>query len=1246
MTTIVKEAKMANRELPQPAIEEQFTEGAQGISAVAQEQRETVEHKARELRESLRQERSGVEKETEAGFRAVRQEEKRGQRRRELPLTEPRVARRREDTTEIKRRKKEAGEMLSRAEREVEEAVKKDIEAIAKAEREALAELDRIATEFKAANVRLDTDEYVDKVAFEALPAELQAQLRTMGIEKFNELQQKLGTRAITKDQARAQREFEANYVQLGFVDPATGEHEWVSREFYNQLDDITKKYLDRFGVASYNRWTQSYQRQVEAGQVAQAEKAEPVASLLPQYAIEAIGADLQKFQALNQALERRGAETVEPVVGYDIPQMLRDHPEITRTQLMAAGFPREAYDNAAEYNQQDWVVGNPIETYHIALKDAGYYEENFAGFGGVQEMNKWYEAHPDIVELREVARNWKPEQTEPSLSLSAFTNAYLDARGVTQEGLVPSPEVGRLKMEAQLVYSRLYGRSETLESMGIATASMLFSPTRVLYPEVTIGEISPLEWAVGGAQLALLAVPGIGAASATAARVALGVASGIFLTQYALDFSTMNTTERIVNGAMIAVILGSLGVGGLVARVRAGRASGSSEVQLSRDLTALDRAQARYGTSSSQYRAALGRTEATLQRIQSEGISVSARATLSAATDAGQASRRLQTALREIPTRRLPNPAEANRIARLSQASRITDQRFGTTLSRVQSLTRRQLRAIERRSGMSGLRQSIEGINKAQTNLNNAWARAEELATRYGTDSPQYLRALQGTYNAERGVWSRAGSVVGAQGELEVAINRFTTVIEPRVKPSPATGYEGVISKVDDEIRSLQVELSRLERLGKAAIGQSEREALQRAWVETRDLILAREQQLGALTLARDAGIPAPTITRYIMKWETRPPTQEELRQLFKEFSFRGTNVERIVRDYANLRDYSRLPEFGVKPELQPALGEARPIPRTQVATAERPMVREQQLRLSPEFETVAPRPKPTTRVPTVTEPSTSVSTARPAVQLTTEYDVSYRDRMFDRPDIRETQDTYIEVVGEPLPGLEIVVAGRTSADPTIEREIRTTVANIVQRALREAIRLQNLDLTRTQIYNAVQDFVRIQTKAITQSATRAQVAQQVRVITKTATAVAERVRTRIRIPPISITLPDGSSHTLTPEEKAGAAGWKQGFMYKMIFPPYGKNDATNTRKPILGIPYFKGPQSAYRSIVRLGGKLPPKIMRDMGIMDIAITTGRYGKPRLHFKQDIEQKTRLTGKRRKKSRATATPMPTLGTMR
>ena len=99
-----------------------------------------------------------------------------------------------------------------------------------------------------------------------------------------------------------------------------------------------------------------------------------------------------------------------------------------------------------------------------------------------------------------------------------------------------------------------------------------------------------------------------------------------------------------------------------------------------------------------------------------------------------------------------------------------------------------------------------------------------------------------------------------------------------------------------------------------------------------------------------------------------------------------------------------------------------------------------------------------------------------------------------------------------------------------------------------------------------------------------------------------------------------------MTPEEKLGSVGWKQGWCYKVIYPPYGKKNIINSRRPLAGIKYHTDIKSAYKSIVRIKGPLPPVITRDMGIMDIKITSQKAkGSPKIEFVADPKQMTTVT---------------------
>jgi hypothetical protein len=94
------------------------------------------------------------------------------------------------------------------------------------------------------------------------------------------------------------------------------------------------------------------------------------------------------------------------------------------------------------------------------------------------------------------------------------------------------------------------------------------------------------------------------------------------------------------------------------------------------------------------------------------------------------------------------------------------------------------------------------------------------------------------------------------------------------------------------------------------------------------------------------------------------------------------------------------------------------------------------------------------------------------------------------------------------------------------------------------------------------------------------------------------------------------GSGKQLSKEQLLGAIGWKQGIMYKYIYPPYGQEDIINSRTPIQGIPIKEGIRSAYETIIRTRkGAIPDNITRHMGMMDLVITDAdKNGQPEIHF--------------------------------
>ena len=170
------------------------------------------------------------------------------------------------------------------------------------------------------------------------------------------------------------------------------------------------------------------------------------------------------------------------------------------------------------------------------------------------------------------------------------------------------------------------------------------------------------------------------------AKETALQVASYMPLV-WAVNWNKMSTSDRIVNGAIDAVIIATVGLG--------------------------------FGLRA-----------------------LNARKITTIATQAGKAAENMNRSLKVLASTPLTSKKYANVASsaqKAIQASRVADARFFTQLERVKSITSGQLSSIERRSGIRGLKPAILEVNKAQTALDKAWIRANK----YPMGSKKYIANL-----------------------------------------------------------------------------------------------------------------------------------------------------------------------------------------------------------------------------------------------------------------------------------------------------------------------------------------------------------------------------------------------------------------------------------------------------------------------------------------------------------------------
>ena len=197
------------------------------------------------------------------------------------------------------------------------------------------------------------------------------------------------------------------------------------------------------------------------------------------------------------------------------------------------------------------------------------------------------------------------------------------------------------------------------------------------------------------------------------------------------------------------------------------------------------------------------------------------------------------------------------------------------------------------------------------------------------------------------------------------------------------------------------------------------------------------------------------------------------------------------------------------------------------------------------------------------------------------------------------------------------------------VDTAVDVATKSMTEQAVGVATKLKLQGLTQAETEAAIRTQLKTAIKTVTNVATRTKLKQMVDQIV--ASSMAIKLGKPVKpIKPIKTTglirlpMPDGDVLTLTDEQAKSIIAWKQGIMYKMIWSPYGKDNIYNSRKPLAGVKYYKGVGSASRSAIARG--VPQEtIKRDMGIVDIEITTAKGGKPVIAYAPDPMQQTRTT---------------------
>jgi len=250
---------------------------------------------------------------------------------------------------------------------------------------------------------------------------------------------------------------------------------------------------------------------------------------------------------------------------GIDGARWLRDMND--PNTLKNAGFTDDQIKQWQDYNDQPWVGETPLEKYYKAIIDSG--AERIPGVGWRYPKGWNIKNHPEILRLAKEVSEQPDDAKKPDISLSQFTSNFVNSKSKQELDYYKSKRISIEEM-AKSEYQRLYGTAAMVRSGMVDVASLIFSPARVLHPEVEFKDISGLEWGIGAAQVSLIVAPvasvPLRAVTPIGAKVATtGVqmaAGGAFTYATVKEWDDMSEAERAMAVGIDTLIIGSALVG------------------------------------------------------------------------------------------------------------------------------------------------------------------------------------------------------------------------------------------------------------------------------------------------------------------------------------------------------------------------------------------------------------------------------------------------------------------------------------------------------------------------------------------------------------------------------------------------------------------------------------------------------------------------------------------------------------
>lgn len=999
-------------------------------------------------------------------------------------------------------------------------------------------------TEYEAKNYQLKTGEWINKTDYNKLDKEAKAYLNEHGIAKYNKDYVSPGERLAKVEEAKFKRE----NIQLD-------NEEWVSKEFYQRLSSSDKRYLNKHGVAKFNKYKEAeYKRTtvlLDTGE----------------------RVDKEFYNELDQNakdyLNRFGV--TQFIGGYDakhnrywgylgVQKWLAD--ELDKNWLQVGGSWIRKTDWAAmSQYAKDYIKKFGMRAYNEMYIPAQrwLYETTTkkleAQEAALLKLKPYYEAgtvpegitNPEFVKyLRGLAgynllAAWEGGISENTLLAAGFSKeaiAEMKAHKKTLSALKTyTDSKGRINLIEALADKA--ATDNELKAIGI-TDKAITEARQELTKTVILAKWGipiPARLVPATAKAALIEVPkmGVGIPKLTEVKIA-GTAYGGFVVGLipvvgtVVYWNKMTPTMRAISIALDILILAPF------ARV--------AMAAVRQDVFAA----AKMGTLKGS-RAMIGRD--VIQLAQAENVATKTMASYIGKAY-GKTVAKYYTTMMNAQLRYMTDLAKVARLRKTGAADKMIDRAVKVAQASERDLVVKAKEFTKSTRGKAGFDDSRAAklMNDIPQDITrNTRSAVDSLTTPKATiktleqqvrKAEATLKAAKEKYHDPKDWVDLLADLMEKQGKLIQArfgdVRRLQALLIEARTSGTIEGFklaEKLQKQLDAAIKSLQIEAAK-----------------------------------GGFLSYGHPGIDVPVVKPWTGLISGEKPRVEGIS------TERGTQAMREKEARA----------WGIE-TLPPAISKIliAPTRRVKISTRERTT-----------FETPAPEIKalPTTRI--------SLST-------------------------RELAAIQMAIVSKAVTLPAMVTAPKTGAKEWVvpSEAVRAMEAVQVKAYTAAAIMAATQAATKAAMQNMTEAQVQARAKAATMPMLKAITSVQVKTAVKLAVKTALPIRVKI---PIKIPLPSGKTRQLTKKEAAGVIAWKQGFMYKLLYPPYGEKQIVNTRKPISGVKYHRGVGSAYKSIIAKGGIVPRVVRRDMGVVDVIIKTPpKSRKPRISFKSDRKQRTTTT---------------------